>query len=57
MRFVRAECDNITFLAEHKGNPEPNFLFYLDGQKVANIEGADIPEIMQKIETYAPSPG
>ena len=55
MKFVRAVADNIKDLKEFRENPTPNFLFYLNGEKVDSVQGADIPKILQTIKTKSPA--
>lgn len=48
LRFVRAECDNVTPLTPPFFNSvlsEPCFLFYLDGDEVARVRSAHLPSI------------
>mmetsp|Transcript_34337 Transcript_34337/g.68377 ORF Transcript_34337/g.68377 Transcript_34337/m.68377 type:complete len:122 (-) Transcript_34337:248-613(-) len=57
MRFVRATADNITDLKEkYLGSSEPRFLFYLDGEEIGNVQGSNIPAIMDIITTKSPPP-
>jgi hypothetical protein len=54
MRFVRAEATKIPDLVEFRGKCMPNFVFYLDGQQVAKIEGPNIVDILKTIQERAP---
>ena len=54
MKFVRACADKVAALKEHRGVAEPRFLFYLGGEMVADVPGADIPKIVEMIKTKAP---
>merc|ERR1712070_953528 len=56
MRFVRAAADKIAALETFRGTAEPRFIFYLAGEEVGNVQGSDIPKIMDIITQKAPPP-
>ena len=54
VRFVRAKADKIAALKDYRGKARPNFLFYLAGEKVEELDGADLPKIQKTILEKAP---
>ena len=54
MRFVRAEATKIPALIEFRDSAQPNFVFYLNGEMVTKIAGADIVKIKETIFEKAP---
>jgi len=54
MKFVRAQNSNIAALMEFRNTCEPYFLFYLNGEMVQKIKGADIVKAKQTIFDKAP---
>lgn len=55
MKFVRAEADKVAALAKYRDQSKPCFLFWVNGEEVAQIEGPDIPAILETIKTKAPA--
>ena len=52
VRFVRAKADKIAALKDYRGKARPNFLFYLAGEKVEELDGADLPKIQKTIKPW-----
>jgi len=54
--FARANADSCKPLAEFSGTNTsmPNFLFYLNGERVAAVKGPKMPEILKLVDEKAP---
>eukprot|EP00316_Scyphosphaera_apsteinii_P002895 CAMPEP_0119321054 /NCGR_PEP_ID=MMETSP1333-20130426/54290_1 /TAXON_ID=418940 /ORGANISM="Scyphosphaera apsteinii, Strain RCC1455" /LENGTH=119 /DNA_ID=CAMNT_0007327923 /DNA_START=20 /DNA_END=379 /DNA_ORIENTATION=+ len=54
LAFARAESDQIKGLKEYRDSAKPVFLFYLNGEEKAKVEGPDMPKILDLIYELAP---
>merc|ERR1711935_1185464 len=50
LKFIRAECDKITSLAEYKDQSQPTFLFYKDKKLEEKIDGPKISAIANVVK-------
>lgn len=54
IKFVRADATKISPLLEFRDSCQPHFVFYLGGDCVGKVVGADIVKIRQMIFEKAP---
>ena len=54
MKFVRAEATKIASLIEFRDTCEPNFAFFLNGDMIAKVTGADLVKVKSTIFEKAP---
>jgi len=53
IKFVRAKSDKIGALVQFHDSPMPHFLFYMNGEMVAKVEGPKMPELTKNMEAHA----
>lgn len=54
MKFVRADATKVPSLVEFRDNCEPMFVFYLNGEQISKLQGADLVKIKATVFEKAP---
>ena len=54
LKFARVQSDKISSLREYRDMAEPTFLFFLDGEEVARVNGPNVPAVLAAIKSNAP---